>query len=77
MATYYSIFAWEIHGRLSSWGHKRVRHDLVTKQQQNKEPEEQSYVNGLTTFLLCSSSLERTPTPFLSRSVSQPDFCLE
>ena len=77
MATYYSIFAWEIHGRLRSWGRKRVRHDLVTKQQQNKEPEEQSYVSDLTTSLLCSSSLERTPTHFLSRCVSQPGFCLE
>ena len=77
MATYSSIFAWEIHSRLSPWDHKRVRHNLVTKQQQNKEPEEQSYVNDLTTSLLCSSSLGRTPAPFFSRCVSQPGFCLE
>ena len=40
MATHFSIFAWEIHGQrclagYSPWGHKRVRQDLVTKQQQN------------------------------------------
>ena len=39
MATYSSIFAWEIPrteepGRLQSMGSKRVRHNLVTQQQQ-------------------------------------------
>ena len=40
MATHSTILAWKIPrmeepGRLySSWGHKRVRHDLMTKQQQ-------------------------------------------
>ena len=38
IATHSSILAWEIPwteepGRLSPWGHKRVRHDLETKQQ--------------------------------------------
>ena len=40
MATHSSILAWEIHGQRSlvgnsPWGHKRVGHHLVTKQQQN------------------------------------------
>ena len=39
MATHYSILAWEIPrieelGGLQSMGSQRVRHDLVTKQQQ-------------------------------------------
>ena len=39
MATHSSIHAWEIpwkeeQGRLQSWSHKRVRHNLATKQQQ-------------------------------------------
>ena len=39
MATYSSIPAWEIHGQrslagYSLWGHRRVGHDLATKQQQ-------------------------------------------
>ena len=39
MATHSSILAWEIPwteepGGYIPWGHKRVRHDLVTKQQQ-------------------------------------------
>ena len=39
MATHSSILAWEIPwteepGGRQSWGHKRVRHDLATKQQQ-------------------------------------------
>ena len=38
MATYSRILAWEIPwtevpGRLKSMGHKRLRHDLVTKKQ--------------------------------------------
>ena len=38
MATHSSILAWEIHGQRSlvgssSWSHKRVGHNLVTKQQ--------------------------------------------
>ena len=41
MATHSSIFAWKIPwtvepGGLQSMGHKRVRHDLVTKQQQQQ-----------------------------------------
>ena len=37
-ATYSSVLSWEIHGQrslagYSLWGHKRVGHDLVTKQQ--------------------------------------------
>ena len=41
MATHSSILAWEIpqteeSDGLQSWGPKRVRHDLVTKQQQQK-----------------------------------------
>ena len=40
-ATYSSILAWRIPGQRSLvgynlWGHKRVRHDLATKQQQCK-----------------------------------------
>ena len=40
MATHSSILAWKISwaekpGRLRPWGHKRVRHGLVTKQQQS------------------------------------------
>ena len=47
MATHSSIFAWKIPwmmepGGLQSMGHKTVRHDLVTKQQQQ-------YVNGSIT----------------------------
>ena len=40
MATHLSILAWEISwteepgGLYSSWGHKRLGHDLATKQQQ-------------------------------------------
>ena len=39
MATHSNILAWKSHGRrslagYSLWGHKRARHDLVTKQQQ-------------------------------------------
>ena len=39
MVTYSSILAWEIpwteeHGGLQSMGHKRIGHDLVTKQQE-------------------------------------------
>ena len=36
MATHSSILAWEIPWTVghSPWGHKRVRHDLATKQQQ-------------------------------------------
>ena len=36
MATYSSILAWEIPWTVgySPWGHKKVRHDLATKQQQ-------------------------------------------
>ena len=38
MATHSSILAWKIPwtekpGRLRPWGHKRVRHGLITKQQ--------------------------------------------
>ena len=45
MATHFSVLAWEIPwteepGRLQSMGSQRVRHDLVTKQQQ------QEYVRG-------------------------------
>ena len=41
MATHSNILAWEIPwteepGRLQSMGSQRVRHDLVTKQQQQK-----------------------------------------
>ena len=32
MATHSSILAWEV--GYSQWGYKRIRHDLVTKQQQ-------------------------------------------
>ena len=37
-ATHSSVLSWEIHGQrslagYSLWGHKRVGHDLVTKQQ--------------------------------------------
>ena len=45
MTTHTSILAWEIPwteepGGLHLWGHKRVRHDVVTKQhQQQKQPE--------------------------------------
>ena len=40
METYSSILAWEIPwtekpGGLRPWGHKKVRHDLETKQQQS------------------------------------------
>ena len=40
MAAHSSTLAWEIHGQrslagYSPWGCKRVRHDLVTKQQQH------------------------------------------
>jgi len=39
MASHSNILAWEIHGQrspmgYSAWGHKRVRQDLATKQQQ-------------------------------------------
>ena len=39
MATHSSILAWKMHGQrslagYSPWGHKIVRHDLATKQQQ-------------------------------------------
>ena len=39
IAIHFSIFAWENPwteepGGYSLWGHKRIRHDLVTKQQQ-------------------------------------------
>ena len=39
MATHYSILAWEIPWTeslvaYSSWGHKKVGHDIATKQQQ-------------------------------------------
>ena len=39
MAAHSSILAWEIHGQRSlegssPWGHKRVRHNLATKEQQ-------------------------------------------
>ena len=42
IATHSSIFVWEIlrteePGRLESWGHKTVRHDLTTKQQETLE----------------------------------------
>ena len=33
-ATHPSILDWEIPGQRSLWDHKRVRHDLATKQQQ-------------------------------------------
>ena len=38
MAAHSSILAWEIHGQRSlegssPWGHKRVRHNLATKEQ--------------------------------------------
>ena len=38
MATHSSILAWKSHGQrslagYSPWGHKRVRHNLVTEQQ--------------------------------------------
>ena len=38
MATHSSIFAWKIPqtaepGRYSPWGHKRIRHDLATEQE--------------------------------------------
>jgi len=41
MATHSSIIAWKSHGQrslvgYSPWGHKRVGHDLVTKQQQSR-----------------------------------------
>ena len=42
MATHSSILAWEIPwaeepgGLQNPWGHRRVRHDLVTKQQQQQ-----------------------------------------
>ena len=43
MATHSSILTWEIHGQTSlvgygPWGHKRVGHSLVTKQQQQYIP---------------------------------------
>ena len=39
MAVHFSILAWRSHGQrnlaaYSPWGHKVVRHDLVTKQQE-------------------------------------------
>ena len=34
MATHSSIVAWEIPWTEEPWGHKRVGHDLMTKQQQ-------------------------------------------
>ena len=39
MAAHSSILAWEVPwtgepGKLSPWGHKRVRHNLATEQQQ-------------------------------------------
>ena len=39
MATHSSILAWKTHGQrsllgYSPWGHKRVGHDLATKQQE-------------------------------------------
>ena len=39
MATHSSILAWKSHGQRSQvgyspWGHKRVKHDLATKQEQ-------------------------------------------
>ena len=41
MATLSSILAWEMHGQRSlvgcgSWGHKKIGHDLETKQQPNQ-----------------------------------------
>ena len=38
---FFVFFAWKIHGQrglagYSPWGHKRIRHDLATKQQQQK-----------------------------------------
>ena len=43
MATHSSILAWRSHGQsnlvgYSSWGRKRVRHELTTKQQQQIYP---------------------------------------
>ena len=40
IATHFSILAWEIHKQRSlagssPWGHRRVRQDLATEQQQN------------------------------------------
>ena len=61
---------------LQSMGSLRVRHDLATEQQQNKDPE-LCYVNDLTISLLHSSSLEGVPTSFLSSCVSLPCFCLK
>ena len=41
MATHSSTLAWEFHGQrslvgYSQWGHKRVGHDLATKQHQQQ-----------------------------------------
>ena len=49
MATYSSILAWETPWTerslmgLSPWGHKRIGHDLVTKQQKQIFPEHSDY----------------------------------
>ena len=42
----------------------------------NKDPEELPYISDLTASLLLSSSLGRTPTPFLSGCASLPRFYL-
>ena len=41
----------------------------------DKDLEELPYINDLTASLLCSSSLGRTSTLFLSRGASLPCFC--
>ena len=56
MVTHSSITAWEIHGQrslvgYSPWGHKRVRHDYATKQQEN----------NLVIITLNSAALYSTP----------------
>ena len=51
MATYFSILAWEIswpeeHGGLQSMGLQRIRHNLVTKQQQQELKNKQTMMNN-------------------------------
>ena len=52
MTTHFSILAWKIHVQrnlagYSSWGHKRVRHDLANKQQQNTLCDSEFVLGGL------------------------------
>ena len=59
MATHSSIFAWEIHGQRSLAGYtvygvaKRVRHNLVTKQQQNPCAIQQALISCLFYIQYC------------------------